>query len=210
MSAFSRSMRSTMPPIGSSTSGIQRSSSSVTPGLLPFRPRTPRDLGGGDDEDDREELPEERLWDDLGELRAPDGGPGGRDTDDRGAAPAHVPVALLAPDPDGDRGNDGEERRRLGVELRETEPCERRDEENAAADAEEARQHAGDGSEHDGEGVRHFTRRSTAIPTSNAANASDRARALTRCCNDAPPSAPAAAGTPSSAAYFSSTSWWKT
>src|SRR5581483_12153615 len=199
MSSFSRSMRSTIPPMGSSTSGIHRSSRSVTSGLWPF-PRTPRDLGGGGEKDDCEQPTQKRLRDDLSQLSAADGGGRSRDPHDGSAAPANVPVPLLAPHADGDRGDDREQRRRLRVELRQAEPRQRRHEEDAAADPEEPREHARDDAEHDGERIGHFTRRSTAIPTRSAANARDSTRVFTRCCSAAPPTAPAAAGTPSRAA----------
>src|SRR5437016_11852793 len=199
MSSFSRSIRSTMPPIGSSTSGIQRSSRSVIPpGLWPFLPGPPRDLGGDDDQQAGEELAQRFLRNALGDLRAADRRANGGDTDDERIA--HPDVALLAPDTDGDRRDHGEQRRRLCVELGEPEPGQGRHEEDAAADAEEPGEHAGEDPEEDGEDVRHLRKRSTAIPTRSAANAYDRVRVRSRCCKAVPPSAPAAAGKPSNAA----------
>ena len=58
--------------------------------------------------------------------------------------------------PTSDGRDDREQRRRLGVQLRQAEPRQRRDEEDAAADAEEAGEHAGDDAEEHREDVRHW------------------------------------------------------
>src|SRR5579864_2921679 len=106
MSSFSRSIRSTTPPSGSSTRGIQRSSRSVMTGLWPFLSRPPRDLSGREDEDAREQLPKGGLRHALGDTRTADRGARGGDPDDESPAPADVPVSLLAPDPDEDGRDD--------------------------------------------------------------------------------------------------------
>src|SRR5438067_381671 len=95
ISSFSRSMRATIAPIGSSTSGIQSSSTSaIAPGLWLFAPRAPCNLGGGQDQDAGEQLAQRCLGDALGDLRAPDRGPDRGDADDERGAPADVAVAL--------------------------------------------------------------------------------------------------------------------
>src|SRR5688500_9386414 len=138
---------STMLPIGSSTSGSQISWCSVmpTPGSWSLSvggrsPGPPCELPGDGQQEHGEETPERALRERRRHLHS------GLDADDRGetederASPPDVSVVTLAPRAGSDRGQDREERGRLGVELAEPEPDEGRDEEDPAADPEEARQ----------------------------------------------------------------------
>src|SRR4051794_32325757 len=202
MSGFSRWICSMIEPRGSSTSGIQRSSRSAMPGLWLLAPRSPGDLGGRDDHQSGEQLAEGRFGQRDGHLGAPDGSRDRGDAEDRSGAPADVSIALLAPDPDGDRRNDREQGRGLGVELREAEPGQDGDEEDAAADPEETRQDPRDDAERDGEQiVAHCSSIRIAIATRSAAKRNESVRTGSRCWSVVPPSAPNAAGIPTSAAY---------
>src|SRR5207244_9621813 len=112
--------------------------------------RTQRDLS----RDGQEQHGEEAAQRDLGQ-RLRDEDPGGDtadrgDADDESRAPAHVPVALLAPRAGGDGREDREERGRLGRALRESEREQRRHEERSAAHPEQTREDAGDEPAYDG------------------------------------------------------------
>src|SRR5204862_6964204 len=91
-------------------------------------------------------------------------------------------------------------------QLRQSQPRERRHEEDAAADAEHAGENAGGCPEEHGERIGHWTSIRIAIATRSAAKRSDSVRTGRRCCNALPPAAPSAAGTPRRSAYAGSTS----
>src|SRR5689334_8828741 len=78
MSGFSSMIAWTIEPIGSSTSGIQSSSSrsSVISGLLLLSPGPPRDLRCGEEQKDGEELSKHVLGQAFGDLGAADRGAG--------------------------------------------------------------------------------------------------------------------------------------
>ena len=109
-----------------------------------------------------------------------------------------VAVPVLAPRADDRDGHDRQQRRRLGLEVRQPEEDrQRRDEERAAADAEEPRDHAG----HDADERRldHVPTSSlTASATSSAAKPSEIHLTGTRCCSQVPNRTPPTAGTPTS------------
>src|SRR5205814_223044 len=104
------------------------------------------------------------------------------------------------PGPHRRRREDREQRRRLGVQLREAEAeHERRHEQDPAADAEEPGEHSGEKPEQQHEHDRHA---SNLIPTASrsAANAYESCRTGMRCCSEVPPTTPSIAGIPTSAA----------
>src|SRR5581483_4898137 len=178
------------------------------PGLLLLRPGAPRDLRGRREQEHGEELSYHVLRKGEGDLRARDRGADRGDPDRSRRLRPDVPVALVPPDADDDGRQDREERGRLGVQLREAEPRERRDEQDPAADPEEPGEQAGDEPEEHCEDVRHRNTMSMPMPTSKAAKRSDNVRTGTRCCSAVPAAAPTAAGTPRSAAYAGSTCPW--
>jgi hypothetical protein len=95
------------------------------------------------------------------------------DTDDQGRAPVDVPVAALAPRADERGRDDGQQARRLGVDLRQAEDeGQGRHEEDPAADAEEAGENpCGDAETCGGDERPHQTRSLAPIAASSAANA---------------------------------------
>src|SRR3954453_15418686 len=74
ISGFSSWICWTIEPIGSSTSGIHRSSISATPGLWLFLAGPPGDLGRREEQQNREQLPERRFRQRFGHLGTADGG----------------------------------------------------------------------------------------------------------------------------------------
>src|SRR5439155_14212623 len=78
----------------------------------------PRQLARDADEQDGKELSEHVLRQGFRQLRAADGRGDRSEADDERGTPANVSVALLAPDADQDRGDDREQRRHLGEQLR--------------------------------------------------------------------------------------------
>ena len=99
----------------------------------------------------------------------------------RALPPAHEAVLLLAPDADDHGGDDGEQGRRLRVQLRQAERRQRGHEQDPSADAEQAGEHAGDDAENRCQHVRHWSSSLTAIPTSSAAKRNDSVRTGKRC-----------------------------
>src|SRR3954454_21855345 len=186
MSGFSRWICSTIEPIGSSTSGIQMSSSSGMPGLLLLLPGAPGDLPGCEEEQNGKEPPKRGFRQRFGHLGAPERRPDRRDPHEQRRAPADVAVLLMPPDADEDGRDDREQRGRLGVPLCQAEVGQRREEEDAAADAEHPGEHSGDDAEHDRERDRHRTSMSTAMATSSSAKAYESVRTGTRCCSVEP------------------------
>src|SRR5215208_548366 len=189
ISGCSRSIFRTIPPIGSSTSGTQISSVLTAHRIGSCAPCAPCNLRGDrDPEHDGEPCPE-------------GGGRHRRETDGERCTPADVAVAVLPPGAGRDRRQDREQRRGLGLELGQSERDERRDEQDPAADAEHAGQDACGEAQSDGdEDRRHETSSEIPIATRSSANAYESVRPLTRCCSDVPATAPAAAGSPTSAA----------
>src|SRR3954453_23633021 len=113
MSGFSAWICWTIEPIGSSTSGIQRSSTSGMAGLWLLPAGPPGDLGGCEEKQHREQAPQGRFGQGFGHLGAADGGPDRGDADHGGGLPAHVAVALVPPDADENGRDDREQRGRL-------------------------------------------------------------------------------------------------
>ena len=111
--------------------------------------------------------------------------------------------------PDGGGRHDREERRGGGLYLPEPERDERRHEQDPAADAEHAGEDAGRETERqrgDDRPGAHAAISHTAMAARRPANASVSTRPETRCWSPVPTTAPAMAGTPTSAAYPTSTS----
>src|SRR5438067_10165120 len=170
---------------------------------------TPRDVGRDREDEHGEQAPEPNLRQGRGELNASLDPRDRGETEHEGRPEADVPVPRLAPGARGDRRQDRGERRRLGMELAAVQGDERRHEEDPAAHAEQAGDDAGEEPEQHGEDERgHVTSSRTPMTTRNAANASARKRERSRCWSAVPPTAPTAAGSPTSAAYFHSTSPW--
>src|SRR5438128_11029761 len=107
---------------------------------------------------------------------------------------------MRPPRPGDKRRQDGKQGRAHGVMLGEPERDEYRDEQDPAAASEQSRQHPGGEAEHDRERDRHLTNSQTAIARTKPANSSSTVRAWSRCWTVAPPTAPRAAGRPTSAA----------
>src|SRR6186997_1327532 len=168
-----------------------------------------RELRSHPQEQDPEEPPKDALVDsrrDLdSELRADDGD--GPDQERRSN-----PQVAERPLPRGAHGscrNDREERRRPRLDLPEPEEDERRDEQDPSADPEDAREDARAEAEAERGRDRptaHPTISQTPTTTSNPAKASVRTSPERRCCSCVPASAPATAGSPTSAAYAGRTS----
>src|SRR5262245_52184607 len=136
-------------------------------------PCTPRELGGREEQQDAEPDPQDTPRRDVSDQGARDRRERRQRADQGSVAPADL--GRLAPGAEERDGDDGEERRRLGVELAQAEhERERGHEEDAAADAEEAGQGARpDAATDDREPLedREGTIRSMATATSRAANA---------------------------------------
>src|SRR5262249_9615030 len=140
-------------------------------------PPPPRDVGGDDEGERGEEATQRHLGqrgrDEHTGLDARDR----RDADHDRGTPFDVAVALLAPDPGACGRQDRGERRRLGVQLPESEGEQCRHEQNSAADSEEAREDTRGDAEHEREQDRgHETSSTTPTTTSNAANANESQR----------------------------------
>jgi len=138
----------------------------------------------------------------LGDLHAALDACHGREPENERGPPADVAVLPLLPGPGRRRRQDRQQRGRLGVKLRESEhEGQRRHEEDSAPDAEEAREHTGHESQRAGrEQRRHQMSSQTARPARSAAKASVRVRVASRCWSHVPRTAPAAAGSPTTAA----------
>src|SRR5207248_7574494 len=159
-------------------------------------------------EQHREHAAEESLGERLGEER-PALGRGGRDdADEDRRPPTDVAVSLLRPCPCDHRRHDGKQRRPGCLVLRQAERDEHRHEEDAAADAEQPGEYARNDAERDRDDVRHLKNNQTAVARIRAANDTSSVRVRNRCCSVPPPTAPTAAGRPTRAAYFTSTSPW--
>ena len=114
---------------------------------------------------------------------------------------------MLPPGARDDRRQDREQRRRLGIELREAEREQGRDEEDPAADAEEARETPGREAEHEREEdvVASPTSSQIAIDDEQAGEREREPAAETRCWSAVPSDRAGAAGRPTSAACAAST-----
>src|SRR6266542_1447325 len=117
-----------------------------------------------------------------------------------GPPPAHVSVLRLPPRAGGDGGQDREQRRAGRFVLGEAERDEHGHEQDPAAHPEHPGEHAGEDAEQDRERIAHLTNSQTAMPRSSTANSSSTVFTCSRCCNAVPPTAPTAAGSPTSAA----------
>src|ERR671925_398787 len=104
-------------------------------GRLP--PGSQHDLGGDGKQQHGEEAAQRHLGERLGDEHAADHAGDRRHAQDERGAPANVPVPVLAPCADRDRGQDRQERGGLGRALRQAEREQRRHEEEAAADAQQ-------------------------------------------------------------------------
>src|SRR5581483_7639518 len=122
------------------------------------------------------------------------------DADPGGDPEVDVAVAALPPGAD-DRGReDGEQRRRLRVQLREAEhEHERRHEQDPAAHSEEPGEHAGEAADGDDEDDRHTSSRTPTAASTNANRYVRRSRGI-RCWSAVPATTPTTAGMPTSAA----------
>src|SRR5664279_2073466 len=174
-SGFSRWICSMIAPSGSSTSGIQRSSRPAMPGLWLLAAGAPGDLPRGTDEQHGEQLAQRGFRERERKLGTADRCRNRRYPEDRSCPPAHVSVPLLPPDADEHRRDDGEQRRRLRMELREPDPGQDRDEEDAAAHTKEAGHHACDHAKRRRHEVRrHWSSIRMPITTSSPAKRNDR------------------------------------
>src|SRR5262249_44246478 len=160
------------------------------------------------DEERREQLPQRRTGERLGDSGSALGRSSRGDPDHEGTAPTNVAVARLAPRADQRRRDDREQRRPGRIVLREPERDERRHEQDPAADAEHPRQHPGDQTEDDCEHVRHLRKSQTARARRSATKSISIVRVPRRCCRAVANPTEAAAGTPTSAAYATSTLPW--
>src|SRR5262249_9833828 len=167
---------------------------------------TPRNLPRDDDEQRREEAAERLVGERLGKDHAALGGHGRRDADEERCPPPNVSVAVLPPRADDGRRQEREQRRPGRDVLRQPPRHGRWDEENSSPDAEHPGEDSGSDTEDNRERDRHFTNNQIAMPMSRAAKSSSIVRVRIRCCKAVPPNAPAAAGTPTSAAYMTFTS----
>ena len=195
----------TMPPIGSSTSGSQISSWSLM---------ARKDTGRCDATAMRvvprrrsSSRANRRLSTSSGSAVAiwtPTTAPAiDADAQQQSGPPADVAVVPLPPRSRRDGRQDRQQRRRLGVDLRQPKRNERRHEEDPAADAEEAGEKPcceAEADREDDRGRTHETSNQTASAASNPENASVSDRPETRCWTPVPTTAPAAAGRPTRAA----------
>src|SRR6266508_454225 len=162
---------------------------------------TPRDVRRDGEDEEREETTEPDLGQRGRQAQTPFDAHDRGHADGEGGPDVGVPVARLPPGAGGDGREDRREGGRLGVQLAPVQREERRHEEDAAAHAEESGDDARDEAEQGGEQERgHATSSRTPTTTRKAANPRASARERRRCCSAVPPTAPTAAGRPTSAA----------